>query len=247
MQKEKIMSKPDNFMMRSTASIGVSIGMHQDLVHHDSFHLFLCQILQTVDLTETVFEEFYSKGKEEIPETNNKRKIEESKTTDRENLENIMQIEPQSHRYIPSFEIGIGTLSYVDKVDIRCAKEEARLLKEIFRLVDFRLWLKDGHFIPRGLIQLWNKTDVYKAIIKQHQQFLSNTVCFAAVGLSPAAAEYKLQVEKSEPMTPIQLLMIPECIRALYPTASTKEKGRWLIIITKEKFNEAIKFFDEEI
>jgi hypothetical protein len=56
MQKEKITSKPDNFMMRSTASIGVFIGMHQDLVHRNSFHLFLCQILQTVDLTETVFE-----------------------------------------------------------------------------------------------------------------------------------------------------------------------------------------------
>jgi hypothetical protein len=47
-------------------------------------------------------------------------------------------------------------------------------------------------------------------------------------------------VEQSEPMAPIQLLMIPECIRAIYPTASMDVKGRWLIITTKEKFNEAI-------
>jgi hypothetical protein len=59
MQKEKITSKPDNFMMRSTASIGVFIGMHQDLVHRDSFHMLLCQVLQMVDLTEPVFDEFY--------------------------------------------------------------------------------------------------------------------------------------------------------------------------------------------
>jgi hypothetical protein len=237
MKEQNIVMKTDKFDQKRTTSIGLLICINPDIVHRDTLHKDLSDALDDLDLYDTDYNHFFYDMSAPL------------KSPPRE------EMEEETLRFAPEFEIGYGTTSYKDSnqctvsiktLDIQCASRDAQFLKELFSAIDFTEYYKTMLFIPRGLTKLNNDPEAYKKYIDLHINYMQNTTQFAIVGLTKEAYNFEIETEHGT-YTPKQILGGSPYVEAIHTTANTTTKGIWLLVTTKNDLNAAIEFFDTEI
>jgi hypothetical protein len=113
MRKNNIIARIDNFNQKSVVSIGFLINVHPDKVHRDSLHKALERILKGVDLNDKDFDELFLEQMEKKSQ-HNKRKRDDTTEVDEMNID--------SNRTIPQFEIGLGSASYMENNEYHLVK-----------------------------------------------------------------------------------------------------------------------------
>jgi hypothetical protein len=169
MKKNNIVAKSDNFHRNRITSIGILICINPDIIHRDTLHKDLTEAVEDIDLLETDYNHFFCDMSAPL------------KDPPRE------EMEEDTLRFAPEFEVGYGTLSYKDEtngnisikaLDILCATTDAQLLKEIFSEIEFKEYYKTMLFIPRGLNKLNNDPLAYKKYVDCHINYMQNTTQF---------------------------------------------------------------------
>jgi hypothetical protein len=236
MKRQNLIVKMDKFNRHRTTSIGILICINPDIVHRDTLHKDLTEALDDIDLHETDYNQFFQDMLTPLKEPPRE------------------EMETETHRFAPEFEIGYRSVSYKDTsgttnirtLDIQCAVADAQLLKEMFSSLDFSEYYKTMLYIPRGLVKLNNDPLAYKKYIDLHLHYMHNTTQFAIVGLKKTAFEFEIETDHGS-FTPKQILFNSPYIEAIHTTANTATKGIWVIATTKENIANATAFFDEEI
>jgi hypothetical protein len=237
MKQNNIIIKTDKFHRKRTTSIGLLICINPDIVHRDTIHNDLMEALEDIDLHESEYNQFFQDMQAPLTEPPRE------------------EMEDETHRFAPEFEVGYGSLSYKDAtegtisiktLDILCSTTDAQLLKEMFSSLDFTEYYKTMLFIPRGLNKLSNDLLAYKKYVDLHHQYMQNTTQFAIIGMTQKAFNYEIETE-SGTYTPKQILFGSQYIESIHTTPNTSTKGIWVIVTTKNDLIAATTFFDHEI
>jgi hypothetical protein len=237
MKQHNIVGKTDLFYRKRMASVGIMICINPDIIHRDTLRKELSEALDDIDLYEADYNHFYYDMSDPLKEPPRQ------------------EIEEETLRLAPEFEVGYGTLSYKDEtagnisikvLDIQCATRDAQLLKEMFSEIDFKEYFKEALFIPRGLVKLNKDPLAYKQYVDCHINYMVNTTQFAIIGLKTKTLDFEIETEFGN-YSPKQILFESQFIEAIHTTPNTNKKGIWMIVTTKTNLEAATQFFDSEI
>lgn len=216
----------DQFNRQRISSVGFFIGLHPDMTHRIFYRDHLKTIINDkVDLTQQILHDL-------LP-------------NDIQNNSNTVAV--------PDFELIVSNINYgsdddrisTRAIDVLVATPYARLLKAILAEIDFSTIHNDTRFIGRGYMHM-NSGAEYRDALAYQNNYINKTICFSITGLAIAAYNTKVTFNET-PALLADILASHPAITNIYPTTETEEKGKWLILTTREQYIEATKIFDDYI
>ena len=222
LQKNEVYIKVDMFKRNITASPGQIIGVHPKMVRKD-------------DLVEEIMKKIESKG---LPQN--------------EIIDSWVEANHSEDEVVNAlkFKIVVAEEKYgndkgrveATTLKILCARKDGLALKTIMADV----WKSENK--PRGIfVPAWTdlitNPQTYKQILRNHNAYVNMVTSIPIKGVSKEAMEGKVGMNE----TLKGRLESHVNIESMEQTGYTEEKGRWLIIVKKEKYEEVFNFVQAEL
>jgi hypothetical protein len=231
LKQQKVWIKVDKFQTKQVANPGFLMHLHPNLVRMDVLWDDIVSDIKTLkpDNYNTTYAAWLSRQTMEI--TANEHPVPDFRLVSGKR----------------AFGAGDGRVS-TNVILIECAQEDALVIKLVFSRLYKSEEIQDkrGIFVPSG-IHLMENPAIYRALLRKQNQYLSNITAVIIEGLKYESLACQVTVNNQTGTMGELFESAANVIESMEKTNLTEEKGKWILVCTKDKMQQVCEFIDGPI